>query len=408
MDPVVLIVFGVVYLGMLAGRLPFLAIDRTGVAVLGAIALLACGRLSLKEVWDAQDVPTLALLLGFMVLSAQLRLGGFYSRVTQRIAGAQASPARLLGLVIAVAGALSALLANDIVCLAMAPLLARGCWRRGLDPIPFLLALACASNVGSAATLIGNPQNMLIGQALALDFAAYAKTAFVPSVLGLGLTWGLLVWFYRERWELSTGTDTREPPEAETPAFNLWQTAKGLTFVALTVAAFLFTDWPREVLALAAAGLCLASRRMATRPMLGLVDWHLLLLFMGLFVVNYALQASGALDSAIRSVREAGIDPAHPGWLFGVTVALSNLVSNVPAVMLLLPVATHEQAGPILALASTLAGNLILVGSIANLIVAEQAGMLGLKIDWKTHARVGVPVTLSTLAVAAGWLWLTG
>ncbi len=158
------------------------------------------------------------------------------------------------------------------------------------------------------------------------------------------------------------------------------------------------------MVALVAAGVLLMSGEMASREMLGEVDWHLLVLFAGLFIVNAAVQQSGLLDEAFVALRAARLDLAHPATLFGSTVVLSNLVSNVPAVMLLLPAATHPLAGPILALASTLAGNLLIVGSIANIIVVDQARRLGVEIDWHTHARIGIPVTLATLAVAAAWL----
>jgi Na+/H+ antiporter NhaD/arsenite permease-like protein len=171
------------------------------------------------------------------------------------------------------------------------------------------------------------------------------------------------------------------------------------------VGVFLFTDYPREIAALSAAGLLLTSRRMASRDILALVDWQLLVLFAGLFIVNHALAASGVLGQVFGAIQGAGVELASPGWLFAVTVVLSNLVSNVPAVMLLLPAATHELAGPVLALASTLAGNLFIVGSIANIIVVDQAQRMDVKITWAQHARVGVPVTLLTLAIAAGWLW---
>ena len=160
------------------------------------------------------------------------------------------------------------------------------------------------------------------------------------------------------------------------------------------------------MVAIAAAGVLLLSRRMASRDILGLVDWHLLVLFVGLFVVNHALAASGWLAAGIEALRAAGVDIASPALLFGATVVLSNVVSNVPAVMLLLPVATHPIAGATLALASTLAGNLFIVGSIANIIVVEQARMLDVRIGWREHARVGGPVTLLTLVIAAAWLGL--
>jgi Na+/H+ antiporter NhaD/arsenite permease-like protein len=418
MDWLVLGVFAAVYLGMFLGGVPGLALDRSGVALLGAIVLLASGRVSLDEAQAALDVPTLTLLLGLMVVSAQLRLGGFYTRTAQRLAEAALEPALLLALVMAAAAALSAVLANDVVCLAVTPVLALGCLRRGLSPLPFLLGLACASNIGSAATLIGNPQNMLIGQVLRLSFSGYLLTALGPALLSLAAAWGLLALLYRGRWRLDAGSAQPAAAEAlrraeDWPEFDLWQTAKGLVIVVLLVAAFLLTDWPRDIAALAAAGVLLCSRRMATRNVLGLVDWHLLVLFGGLFVVNHAFEAAGWLPHLLAGLRGLGVDPVQPAPLYVVTAGLSNLVSNVPAVMLLLPAVRQAAApgspalahsGALLALSSTLAGNFLLVGSIANLIVAEQAKLQGVTLSWREHLRAGIPVTLATLGLT--WLWL--
>jgi Na+/H+ antiporter NhaD/arsenite permease-like protein len=401
MESLAIAVFVVVYAGMILGGLPRLALDRTGVALLGAIVLVAGGDLSLEEAAGAVDAPTLALLFGLMIVSAQFRLGGFYTHVTRRLAAHRASPEALLAALVATAGVLSALLANDIVCLAMAPILVEVCSRRRLDPVPFLLALACASNVGSAATLIGNPQNMLIGETLRLSFAGYLADALVPSVLGLAATWAILARQWRGRFERETPL-----PELHAPAFDRWQSTKGILVLSGVVIAFLVTEIPRDHVALAAAGVLLLSRRMASSRVLGLVDWELLVLFFGLFVVNRAFEETGLLARALESLAASGLDLSRPDLLFTTTVVLSNLVSNVPAVMLLLPVARPPEGGAILALASTLAGNLLLVGSIANLIVVDQARRLGVGIGWATHARAGVPVTLATLAIAAGWLWL--
>jgi len=403
-DSVVLGVFAFVYLGMFLGRIPGLALDRTGVALLGAIVLLATRRVSETAAVASIDVPTLALLLGMMVVSAQLRLGGFYTRVTRAIATARVSPPGLLALLIAAAAVLSALLANDIVCFAMSPIVVETCVRRRLQPVPLLLALACAANVGSAATLIGNPQNMLIGQVLHLGFRGYLATAAPPTVLGLGVVWAVVVVGYRGRWHLDAPDWAGRAIEA--PQFDLWQSGKGLVVLLLIVAAFLFSSQPRELAPLAAAGVLLFSQKMSTRKMLGLVDWHLLVLFAGLFIVNGALSGTGAPQAAVESLRRHGVDVTRSGPLFLATVVLSNVVSNVPAVMLLLPTARAAVAGgATLALASTLAGNLLLAGSIANLIVADQAAQLGIKVDWRAHAKIGVPVTIGTLAVA--WAWLT-
>ena len=407
----VVLVFAFVYAGMILGEIPGLALDRSGVALLGAIALIATGHVSLPGAWHAIDVSTMALLLGLMVVSAQFRLGGFYSHLTRHLATRAVAPPVLLALLVAAAGVLSAVLANDIICLAMAPVLTVACVRRGLTPVPFLLALACAANVGSAATLIGNPQNMLIGQRLHLSFGAYLLDAAVPAALGLAATWGVIVALTRGRWRPGAAAPELQTPRPDAVAprpLQRWQTAKGLLVLAGLIVVFLVAPWPRDVVALAGAGILLLSRRTASRDILGLVDWELLVLFAGLFVVNDALVASGSLERVVAPLSAAGIDLRGSGTLFVAAVALSNLVSNVPAVMLLLPFAQHPQAGPILALASTLAGNLLLVGSIANIIVVEQAARLGVRIGWREHARVGVPVTVITLALAAGWLWVRG
>jgi Na+/H+ antiporter NhaD/arsenite permease-like protein len=403
LDALILAIFVAVYAGMVLGEIPGLALDRSGIALLGAIAILAAGGLSLEEAWVAIDPHTLALLFALMVISAQLRLGGFYTETIRWIAAHAAGPDTLLRWVVVSAGALSAVLANDIVCLAMTPMLVEVCARRRLNPVPFLLALACASNVGSAATLIGNPQNMFIGETLRLSFAGFLLDGVPPAALGLLVTWAVITWQWRDRWG---GARVVPIETGDNRPFDRLQTAKGLVLLALTVAVFLFTSWPRDIVALGAAGILLLSRRMASREMIGLVDWHLLVLFIGLFVVNDAVARAGLLQQLYGGLSAAGIDLAHPGWLFAVTPVLSNLVSNVPAVMLLLPVSSGPQAGVVLALASTLAGNLLIVGSIANIIVVEQAGGRGVAIDWRLHARTGVPVTLATLAIAAAWLWL--
>lgn len=409
MTPFIVTVFVLVYLGMLLGGLPWLQLDRTGVVLLGAIALVATEAVPLDRVWQAVHLPTLALLFAFMVISAQLRLSGFYDWTIRRLDRPALSPPALLGAVIAVAALLSAIFSNDIVCLAIAPVLAQVCQRRRLDPIPFLLALACAANLGSAATLIGNPQNMLIGETLRLDFADYLATAALPVILGLVAIWGIIAWSGRDHWQRAAGPS--EPCECQRIedrgiAFDRWQTFKGLTVAGVLFAAFLWAPWPRDLLALAGAGLLLTSRRLHSRHMLGLVDWQLLILFVGLFIVNHALQQTGLPARAVSDLAQAGLDLQAPLPLFAASVLLSNLVSNVPAVMLLLPVATHPLSGPLLALSSTLAGNLLLIGSIANLIVAQAAAQHGIRLDWRTHARVGIPVTLVTLGIAALALWV--
>ena len=403
MHTTVLLIFAGVYLGMVLGEIPGLRLDRAGIALLGAIALVATGHTTPAKAWAAVDVNTIALLFGLMIVSAQFRLFGFYTWVGQRLAAGEARPRTLLALVVATAGGLSALLANDIVCLAMTPVLVEVCARRRLDPVPYLLALACAANVGSAATLIGNPQNMLIGQVLGLRFARYLVAGGVPAVLGLAVVWGLIARMWRGRW-----TGDLPIPALEPVPFNAWHTLKAAGVLGALVLAFCLGPWPFGAVALTGAGILLTSRKMDSRDVLGLVDWQLLVLFMGLFVVNRVVQETGLAAAGIAHLSGHGIDLHAPAVLFGVTTLLSNLVSNVPAVMLLLPTTGHSLSGPILALASTFAGNFLIVGSIANIIVVDQAGRLGVRIDWRTHAKVGIPVTLATLGLAALWLFLLG
>lgn len=396
-------IFAIVYLGMFLGGLPKLRLDRSGVALLGAIAMIGIGALDTEQAARAVDLPTVLLLFSFMVVSAQMRLGGFYTAVTRQVGTLPLSQGRLLGALIAVAAALSAVFSNDIVCLAMTPVVVRICLQRGYAPVPFLLGLVCAANIGSAATLIGNPQNMLIGSVMRLSFADYAQLALPPVMLSLAALWGWLAYAQRGAAAVSPPPPGELPAE-ELPPFDRWQTIKGLGVAGALLLIFLFTDWPREVAALVAAGVLLLSRRFHSSHVMGFIDWELLVLFIGLFVVNHAFASTGLAAQGVAWLAARGVALADAGPLFAAGVLLSNLVSNVPAVMLLMPHLAGPEAGAALALVSTFAGNLLLVGSIANLIVVDIARRNGIEIDWRGHARIGVPVTLLTLAIL--WVWL--
>ncbi|HUL41000.1 MAG TPA: anion transporter [Burkholderiales bacterium] len=409
MTATIVIVFTVVYLGMILGGLPFLQLDRAGVALLGAIALVSFNALNLDEAAGAIHLPTLILLFAFMVISAQMRLGGFYDWVTLRLAALPLKPAWLLGAVMFVIAGLSAVFSNDITCLAISPVLIDACRKRQLDPVPFLLGLACSANIGSAATLIGNPQNILIGQTLGLSFAGYSAQAIPPVLLGLAVSWAFIAWQTHGRWVLSDRAvlaPVASEQRVEQVPLDRWQTTKGLFVAGALLIAFLFTPWPREHVALAGAGILLMSRKLHSRKMLGLVDWQLLILFIGLFVVIHALEQTRLLPSVIADLAASGVHLDQPGGLFAAAFVLSNVVSNVPAVMLLLPVAQHPDAGPLLALVSTLSGNLLVFGSIANIIVLDAAVRKDIHISWSRHAQTGIPVTLATLVITGAFFWL--
>jgi len=412
------LIFCVTYCGIAVGGVPRLTLDRTGIALLGAIAMVAAGVLPLPVALASIDAPTLLLLFGLMLVSAQLRLSGFYTRAAEALERLTSRPRSFLLWLMLASGALSAVLVNDIVCLAFTPVLMAAVLRARLNPMPYLIGLACASNIGSAATLIGNPQNMLIGQVARLAFGPFIVWCAVPVAASMAAAYGILLWIYRGRLAVERETPNAEAseallvePGADVPRAHgtPWQIKKGLLVTAAVIALF-FTPLPRETVALVAGGVLLCSRRMDARRLLGLIDWSLILLFCGLFVVIAGLETTGLPERFLAWLAHREVSLANPYVLTGVGAALSNVVSNVPAVMLLvrfLPNASPE-AWYALALASTFAGNLITIGSIANLIVIEQARASGLTLTFREHARAGIPVTLVSLAIVAVWILIAG
>jgi Na+/H+ antiporter NhaD/arsenite permease-like protein len=397
-------VFVVTYIGMAAGRTPFLRLDRTGIALLAVVVLLARGAIQVGDIGRAVDAATMLLLFALMIISAQFGAAGFYDWCAARITSASRSPTVLLAMTVLIAGGLSAVLANDIVVFAMTPLLCRGLMARGLDPRPFLIALACAANAGSAATVIGNPQNILIGQAGGLDFWRFLAVCLPPALISLAVIIGVL----RLQWRRELAVETR-PLVAPPVRFDTFQTDKGLLAVVVLVLLFT-TDWPREIGALVIAGFLLLSRKLSSRDMVGAVDWHLLLLFACLFTVTAAFASTGYTEAAFHWAEAHGLLPNHLSVLGPLSLLMSNTVGNVPAVILLLTVwpSPSPEALYGLALLSTLAGNFLIVGSLANIIVAERAQATGVRLRFLDHARSGVPITLITMAIAMVWLFLGG
>jgi Na+/H+ antiporter NhaD/arsenite permease-like protein len=403
MHPLALIIFLVTYTGIALGGIPGLALDRTGIAVLGAIAFIATGIVSTGDAVKAIDFPTILLLYSLMVLSSQFRLGGFYTWAALRITRLMNRPQRFLLALMIVSALLSAVLANDIVCLAFTPVLAVSLLRAGLNPVPFLIGLAVASNIGSAATIIGNPQNMLIGQVGRLDFGRFFLWCAPPSFLSLAAGYLIIIALYKQRFTQPA------PPLPDTygqwPAFDRHQSNKGILATMVLIALF-FTSIPREISAIAIAGLLLCSRKMQTRSLLGLVDWHLITLFCALFIVIKGIETTQLSSWIIATLQAHRIDLQQPFMLTILATLLSNLVSNVPATMLLTKFLDPSQEVPwyVLALASTYAGNLITIGSIANLITFEQAKEYGIAVSFREHAKAGIPVTAASLLIALLWI----
>ncbi len=402
---VILVVFGIVYLGMMLGKFPKLKLDRTAIALVGVIVLLASETVAHDAAVSYVGFRTIELLFGLMLVSTQLNMSGLYSEVTRRVVRLSVSPRALLAVLVGAAGLLSALLSNDVVALAMAPVLLDMCIQRKLNPVPFLLGMACGTNAGSVATIIGSPQNMLIGEQLDLSFIGFMGYTALPSVLAMIVVWAVIAIIYRGRWELDPNIKLKGKHHKERKLDRL-ESIKGVIITALVIALFIVTDWPRALIALGAGGLLLFNGHYKSRKMLDRVDWQLLVLFVGLFVVNGALEATGLPERMVKELASHGFNLVDPVALFVSTAVLSDLVSNVPAVMLVLPFADQPMAGPIMALSAGLSSNLIIVGSIANIIVVDAAGRRGIKISFAEHAKTGVPVTLISLALGAGWLWL--
>lgn len=402
MQFLIVAVFVLTYIGMAIGRVPGLRLDRTGIALLGLVVLLAAGSIKVEDIGRAVDAPTLLLLFALMIVSAQFGAAGFYDWCAARITAAKGSPTLLLTITVGIAAALSAVLANDIVVFAMTPLLCRGLLARNLDPRPFLIGLACASNVGSAATVIGNPQNILIGQTGNLSFWHFLVVCGPPALISLLLVVGVVRWQWRPELRATVA-----PSRASLPPLDIYQTDKGLLAVLMLVILF-STDLPREIGALVIAGLLLLSRRLSSRDMVGAVDWHLLLLFACLFTITAAFASTGHTESAFAWLARQGLVPERLSILAPLTLVASNTIGNVPAVILLLTAWPNPSQEALygLALLSTLAGNLLIVGSLANIIVAERAASVGVKLRFLDHARSGIPITLSSMAIACLWLWL--
>ncbi len=400
------VIFALTYLAIAAGRVPGLSVDRPAAALLGAALMVAAGVLGPAEAGRAVNGETLGLLLGMMILSAYLAEGGFFRWASWRVIRAAGSPRALLWGLTLTAGALSAFLVNDTVCLMMTPLVARLIDDADLPPLPFLLAVAFGSNAGSVATLTGNPQNMIVGTLSGIPYATFARALALPALASLLTVAALLHLLFRR--ELRAGPLRSEAlPE---PPLDRRLLAKSLLATGLAVGGFLL-GFQLAWTALFAAALLMAVAGRAPREALARVDWPLLVFFAGLFVVVAGVGKAGVAEVMYQGIAPAlGEGPARQAVVFGLfSVGASQVVSNVPFVILAgawIPRLTD----PVLlwlatALCATLAGNLTVVGSVANLIVLELAGPKGRVGFWR-FLRYGAVVTGATLVVGLGILLL--
>lgn len=405
---VILLVFLLVYVAMGLGHLPGFKVDRTGAAVVGAMALVALDKITPQAAWDAIDYRTIGLLFGLMVVSSAFVVAGFYDRAALWVGGLKVSPPALLAVLIGVTGGLSAVLTNDVVVVAMTSVLISITMTRGLNPVPFLLGFCFAANVGSAATIIGSPQNMIAAEALDLSFTGFMRVAALPAMLGLPIVWLVVALLYRGKWMLATKPDAAAGAAPAPVPFDRTETLKATVVTLALVAAFVFSDWPHTLVALAGAAVLLVNRSISSKDMLDRLDGNLLLLLMGLFIVNAALATTGLPQKLLAQLNGIGLNLHDPISMLVVMSVLSNVVGNNPAVMLAAPfidgAARPDALGAAIALGTGFSSNLVIFGSLAGIIVAEQGKARGVRIGFGEFSRAGLPTAALTLALAVVWI----
>ena len=387
-------VLGLTYLGLALGYIPGLRMNRATIALVGSAFLIALGVLNLQEAWQAIDANTIVFLLSMMVVNANLSFAGFFRRSISVILSITRSP---LGLLIALtfgSGILSAFFLNDTLALIFTPLTLSLTLALGLNPIPYLLAIAGATNIGSVATLSGNPQNILIGSFSGISYLDFLRVLAPVALIGLVIQVILL-------WLLYPDVRSVKPCQSlPTSKQRIFKPLFNKTLVITIGLLIAFTvGLPLGESALVAASLLLITRRIKPQRILQKVDWNLLVMFSGLFILTRVTQKLNLLQPFTHAINSAAS-------FLGVTVVLSNLISNVPAVLLLHPLVPpgDTKYWLLLAAGSTLAGNLTLFGSVANLIVVEAAADLGYKLTFWEHLRFGAPLTVCTLVLVYLWV----
>jgi Na+/H+ antiporter NhaD/arsenite permease-like protein len=363
--------------------------------------MMAVGAITPEEAYRAIDLDTLALLLGMMIVVAHLKLSGFFRLVTDWALAHAHSPLILLTTVAVTTGALSAFLVNDAVCLVMAPVVIEVTRSLRRDPIPYLLAVAMASNVGSTATITGNPQNMIVGAVSHIPYTTFAATLTPVAVAGLLLAILLLAAMWSAEFRRPEELTTQPSP----PRLHKSQLTKAM-LVALGVIVSFFAGVPVAKAAIFGGALLLITRAIKPQKVYQEIDGALLLMFAGLFVVVAAAEKMLFTPEVVGAVQAVRLDNVYT--LTAATALLSNIISNVPAVLALKPfvhgLVDQNRIWLVIAMSATLAGNLSLVGSVANLIVAERARAAGIEMSFWTYSRAGIPLTVITLAIGAWWL----
>jgi Na+/H+ antiporter NhaD/arsenite permease-like protein len=384
-----------------AGDLPPFLFNRATLALVGAVLVLVFGVLTPQTAYAAIDWNTLALLFAMMVFTTHLRLAGFFDLAGQALARSSRSPGLFLAILLLASAVLSAFFINDTVVLLLTPLVVRVTLAGGLNPLPFLMGLAVSANIGSMTTPLGNPQNILIATTSGQGFGDFAVLV-VPALASLAVAWGLIMLVYRKSWRGQVAELKPRPPRIHRALLLKCALALAVMLTGFAV------GWSLALAALAGAAVLLFTRRVKPGKVLAHIDGALLLLFASLFIITRAVETTGGFQALLAWARP--LLAQNLSLFSAVSAVLSNLVSNVPAVMVLKPLIPTlddpHRAWTALAAASTLAGNLTLFGSVANLIVAESARAHGVKLSFVEYLKVGLPLAVISIALTSLWLTL--
>jgi Na+/H+ antiporter NhaD/arsenite permease-like protein len=400
-----LAIFAFTYLVFVIGKFPGLQLDRTGAALAGGLLMVLSGSLSEQQALAAIDFHTIGLLLGMMIIVANLRVSGAFALVARWLLKRAHSGYGLLAMTVLVSGVLAAFFINDVVCLSLAGPLIEVARLLEIDAAPLLLALATGSNIGSVATITGNPQNMIVAGFAGIGYSAFATRLAPVALVGLVADYAVIAWVYRARLSRIQRREDLNLPGP--PPEQRWHLIKSSIVAAIVLVLFAM-GYPTHLVALSGGAALLFTRRMHPQSIYERIDWTMLVMFAGLFVVVRGVETTGLFKNLVQA---AGPDRLKNIAVLSVVAAvLSNLVSNVPSMLLFKPIYPQIRqgisTGLALASASTFAGNLTVLGSMANLIVIEQARRDGIEISFVEYLKVGVPVTLITLAIDIAWLQL--
>ena len=390
-----ILIFAATYLVLAIGRLPGFRVDRTGAAIIGATLMVALNVLTVADAVEAVNTDTILLLFGMMIVVANLRLSGFFALVADWVVEHAHRPLVLLAMIVAVAGVFSAFFVNDTICLVLTPLVLDITKQLKRNPLPYLLAVAMAANIGSVATVTGNPQNMLIASFSGISYRMFAAALTPVAFVGLVAVVAVIALFYRSEFLQAASRVTIQAPAVRVHRALVWKS----TIASGCMIVFFFIGWPIAKVALVTGALLLLTRRVKPERVYAEIDWSLLVLFIGLFIVVRGVEKT-SLSADLFAVASR-LHLEHTAVMSAFSAVLSNIVSNVPAVLVFRPFIPHlsdpRHAWLTLAMSSTLAGNLTVLGSVANLIVIQRARH-EVKITFREYARVGVPLTILTIA----------